>query len=135
MRLFAAESNPQAQMLESGLAAMRDQLAKIESGAQSAGSPAMPVRGLPEAGLEYARRLRDVKYHETLFELLSKQYEAARIDEARLAPVIQVVDEAVPPDKKSWPPRLLFVLGAGALAAFAVSLLVLRQNRPVSGTA
>jgi uncharacterized protein involved in exopolysaccharide biosynthesis len=54
-----------------------------------------------------------VKYHETLFDLLSRQYEAARIDEAKAAPIIQVVDWAVPPERKSGPHRSLIALGFG----------------------
>ena len=45
------------------------------------------------------RGLRDVKYYETMFEILAKQFEAAKLDEARQAAVIQVVDTAIPPDK------------------------------------
>jgi uncharacterized protein involved in exopolysaccharide biosynthesis len=56
--------------------------------------------------------VRELKYHETLFEVLSKLYEAARLDEARSAAPIQVVDRAVTPDRKSWPPRTLLVLAA-----------------------
>jgi len=70
----------------------------------------MPTTMVPEAGLEYTRRLREVKYREALFEILAKQYEAARIDEAKEAPVIQVVDRAIPPDKKSAPKRSIYVL-------------------------
>src|SRR5258708_9236001 len=73
-------------------------------------------------GLEYIRRLREVKYRETLFELLAKQYEAARIDEAKDTAIIQSLDVAVPPEKKSWPKRGLIVLAvtllAGLLAVF-----------------
>jgi uncharacterized protein involved in exopolysaccharide biosynthesis len=75
----------------------------------------VPAGRVPAEGLEYERKLREVKYHTTLFDLLSRQYEAARIDEAKSAPVIQVVDRAVPPDKKSGPPRLLLTLGIGIL--------------------
>jgi uncharacterized protein involved in exopolysaccharide biosynthesis len=64
-----------------------------------------------------------VKYHETLYELLAKQYEAARIDEAKAAPVIQVVDRAVPPDKKSGPHRLWILLGCGFMG-FVIGYVV-----------
>jgi uncharacterized protein involved in exopolysaccharide biosynthesis len=127
MRMFATAENPQVQMIESELSEMRAQLAKIESGGGS-GALDVSARSLPETGLEYVRRLREVKYHETLFELLSRQYEAARIDEAKLAPVIQVVDAAVAPDKKSWPPRAIFVLAAGTLALIAACFVALFQD-------
>jgi uncharacterized protein involved in exopolysaccharide biosynthesis len=60
--------------------------------------------------LEYIRRDRDVKYHEALYTLLLRQFESAKLDESRAAPLVQVVDEAVVPDQKSWPPRTIFVL-------------------------
>ncbi len=129
MRMFAAPENPQVKMIESELAAMRSQLSTVERGGGS-GLLDLSARSLPETGLEYVRRLREVKYHETLFELLSRQYEAARIDEAKLAPLIQVVDAAVAPDKKSWPPRALLVAIAGALAAMSASFVILlREGR------
>ncbi|MEK7392796.1 MAG: GNVR domain-containing protein, partial [Fibrobacterota bacterium] len=60
---------------------------------------------VPEMGMEYLRKLRQLKYNETLYELLSKQYELAKLEEARDAVVIQVIDRAVPPERKSSPKR------------------------------
>jgi uncharacterized protein involved in exopolysaccharide biosynthesis len=128
MRTYATGDNPQVQMVERELAAMREQAHALEAGKTPAGSMAVTARGLPEASLDYIRRLRDLKYHETLFEILAKQYEAARIDEARLAPVLQVVDSAVIPDKKSWPPRALLIFAAGCLGALAAGTFVLVQG-------
>jgi uncharacterized protein involved in exopolysaccharide biosynthesis len=79
----------------------------------------VPVVDVPKAGLDYLRALRDVKYHEALFEMLFKQYEAARIDEAKEAPVIQVVDYAVPPESKSGPPRAAITMLGTILAGIA----------------
>ncbi len=77
--------------------------------------------------MEYLRKLRDVKYNETLFELIAKQLELAKLDEAREGAIIQVADYAVPPDKKSYPHRALLtilmtlvgfiVAGLGAIAS------------------
>jgi tyrosine-protein kinase Etk/Wzc len=75
----------------------------------------VPSGRVPEAGLEYARKYREVAYHTALLTLLSREYEAARLDEAKSAPVIQVVDYAVPPEKKSGPHRLLITLGFGVI--------------------
>src|SRR4029079_19147399 len=82
----------------------------------------VPTKQMPQAALEYVRRLRDVKYHEQLFELLAKQYEAARVDEAKNATVIQVIDEATVPDKRSWPQRWMIVI-VSAIAAFLLACL------------
>ena len=68
--------------------------------------------------MEYLRRYRDLKYQETVFELLAKEYEVAKLDEAREGSIVQVVDAAVPPDTKSSPHRTLIVLGATIVAFF-----------------
>jgi tyrosine-protein kinase Etk/Wzc len=114
MSMFATDQNPAAVRAHEEISSLREQLAKLENdprNAELASTVGIPAGRLPAVGLEYARKLREVKYHETLFELLAKQYEAARIDEAKAAPIIQVVDRAVPPDKKSGPPRALIMLG------------------------
>jgi len=66
--------------------------------------------------------LRNVKYYEFLYELLAKQYELAKIDEAKDATVIQILDKAIEPDRKSKPRRTLIVLAAALIALF-VSIL------------
>jgi tyrosine-protein kinase Etk/Wzc len=60
--------------------------------------------------VEFLRKYRDVKYFETLFELLAKQYEVAKIDESKSATLVQVLDAALPPEKKSRPKRTLVVV-------------------------
>jgi uncharacterized protein involved in exopolysaccharide biosynthesis len=82
----------------------------------------VPTGRVPQAGLEYLRSLRDVKYHEALFELIAKQYEFARLDEAREASLIQVLDRAVPPDKKSRPRRALIVVLTGVVLGLLSAL-------------
>jgi uncharacterized protein involved in exopolysaccharide biosynthesis len=83
----------------------------------------VPTGKLPETGLEYIRKMRDLKYQETLFELLSKQFEIAKIDEAKEAALIQVVDKALVPEKKSKPKRSLIVILATLMAFFIGVLL------------
>ena len=87
----------------------------------------MPTSKIPTASLEYIRKMRDVKYHETLFEILSRQYEIAKVDEAKAGEIIQVVDSAQVPDRKSWPPRALLTIVAGIFGMiFATLWLVMR---------
>jgi uncharacterized protein involved in exopolysaccharide biosynthesis len=142
MRLFSTEQNPELIMAEQQLSGMREQLALLEkrsgghgktgtvsSPGSSADSSAessaetsdvqVPVGNVPEAGLQYVRKLRDVKYAEVIFELLAKQYEAAKLDEAKTAAVIQVLDPAVEPDHRSSPRRGLIVVLATLLAFLA----------------
>jgi uncharacterized protein involved in exopolysaccharide biosynthesis len=68
-----------------------------------------------EAGLEFVRKARDVKYYETVFDILARQFEMAKLDEAKQGALIQVVDAAIPPDKRSFPKRTMIILGLTAL--------------------
>jgi tyrosine-protein kinase Etk/Wzc len=125
VRTFATDQNPEVTRLNEEISTMRQQLAKLENDQQRQAQPgniAVPAGRVAEDSLEYTRKFREVKYHEALFELLSRQYEAARIDEAKSAPIIQVVDHAVPPDKKSGPHGMLITLGLG-FSAFLLSCI------------
>ena len=88
----------------------------------------MPTAKVPELALEYVRKQREVKYHETLFALIAKQYETARLDESRDAPLLQVVDTASVPDKKSGPPRMLLVIAGSLLGMIAGAIWVLLKH-------
>lgn len=119
MRSFATGENPDLRMAEEELAGLRAEQGKM--GAASEGtSNAMPIPkgSMQQSSLEYVRRLRDVKYYETIFDLMARQYEAAKVDEARQGSVVQVVDRAIVPDGRSSPKRTLIVLGAGILGLF-----------------
>src|SRR5262249_14727883 len=110
MQSFATEQNPQRILVEQQIVGLRQQLRKLEGEASGGeGDPIVSTGKIPGAGLEYVRKYRDVKYYETIFELLAKQYEAAKIDESREAAVIQVLDQATEPDRKSSPKRLLII--------------------------
>jgi tyrosine-protein kinase Etk/Wzc len=110
LSLSETSNNPDIRMAREQLAALQSQLRRI-GGTQSAEDSDLIVpRGkIPEAGMDYVRKLRDVKYNEMIFEILAKQFEVAKIDEAREGAVIQVVDPAVPPDRKSFPKISLIV--------------------------
>jgi uncharacterized protein involved in exopolysaccharide biosynthesis len=101
----------------------------------------IPKGQVTEAGLEYVRKMRDVKYNEAEFALLSKQLDLARLDEAREGSIIQVVDPASTPDKRSSPHRTLIVLAAGAAGLFLGCFIVLAlagfaqlKSNPQTGT-
>jgi tyrosine-protein kinase Etk/Wzc len=137
MRLFSTEQNPDVLLGEQQLSGLREQLVPLEkqSGASSdLGDVQVPVGNVPEAGLQYVRKLRDMKYAETMFEILAKQYEAARLDEAKTAAVIQVLDLAIEPDRKSSPQRTLIIVvatlsGFFCSAGYILSAAALRQLR------
>lgn len=117
MRLYATEQNPDLQRLKTELTIMQNELYQAESSGKENAGLNFSSGKLPTSGLEYIRRLRDVKYHEMVFETLSKQLELARIDEAKEGSLIQVIDQARVPDHKSGPARLWITL-----AGLAVSL-------------
>lgn len=119
MRTFTTEGNPDYVRVRQQLAGLRAELTKLErSQIGGRGDILLPTGRVPEAGLEYVRKFRDVKYNETIFELLAKQFEAAKIDEAKEATIIQVVDKAIVPDRRSKPKRLVIVTLAILVAGF-----------------
>lgn len=113
LRTFATNENFQLVRAQQELEGLRTQLGKLVGTEGSADTGLMmPKRGAPEAGLEYVRRMRDVKYNETIFDILARQFEIAKLDEAKQGAVVQVVDAAVPPDKKSSPKRGIIIVVA-----------------------
>jgi uncharacterized protein involved in exopolysaccharide biosynthesis len=130
LRSFATAQNPDLQRVEEEIRALRTELEKVETSKGHGFDPLMPSGRVPEMGTEYLRKLRQLKYNETLFELLSKQYELAKLDEARDAVVIQVIDRAVPPERKSGPQRALIVLLTTGMALFMSVFIVLLLEQP-----
>lgn len=123
MRSFATAQNPNLQKTEQELQAMRAQLAKLEQNQAAKGADIfVPTGKLPESGMEYVRRLRDMKYYETMFELMAKQYESAKLDESKDSSSIQVLDVATVPDQKSRPKRALLTI-AGIFVGLCLGLL------------
>jgi uncharacterized protein involved in exopolysaccharide biosynthesis len=129
MRSFATPENPDLVRSENELAAMRSELARMEAGQGGTSLADVNLRKVPEKALEYVRRLRDLKYRESVLDALVRQYEIARIDEAKDAAIIQVLDKAVPPEVRSSPKRTLIV-GTSAFIAFffAVALVLLVER-------
>lgn len=115
LRTGTTELNPDYIRARQELAGLQGELAKLEKSTSMSGViPTAP--GMPAAGLEYVRRMRDVQYYQTLFELLAKQYEIARAQEAAEAGLVQVLDRATPPDRKTRPHRALIAVLAGLVA-------------------
>lgn len=110
IRSYATESNPDYIRAQQEVSGLRAELRRLERGGGTGEEYLISTKKIPAAGLAYARGYRDVKYYETIFELLAKQYELARIDEAKDAAVVQVVDHAVVSDRKAGPHRALIVM-------------------------
>lgn len=106
---YATSQNPDLQKIEEELKGLKVELNKLEQKGGNGHDPLMPTGRMPSVGMEYLRKLRDVKYNEILYELLAKQYEMAKLDEARDAVTIQVIDKAVIPEKKVKPKRAIIV--------------------------
>jgi len=128
MRSYATDDNPEIVEAKQQLAELQAQLNKLSGNAsQDSSSDFVLSKGkIPEAGLEYIRKLRDVKFYETISELIARQFEMAKLDEAREGSIIQVVDPAVTPDNHSFPRRAITVLAAvflGFVAACGWSLI------------
>jgi len=130
MRSFAAEDNPQLILAKQELASLQSQLQQLAGSHNDADSDIILSRGkVTASGLDYIRRLREVKYRETIFELLAKEFEMAKLDEAREGSIIQVVDSGVVPDKRSSPHRLLIIAGSTILAFLvAIFWVMLREG-------
>jgi tyrosine-protein kinase Etk/Wzc len=126
MKSFATSENPDLLRAQQELSALREQLQKLEQGKVSRpGDIQVPTGSIPAVGLAYIQKYRDVKYSETLFELMTKEYELARIDEARDAGAVQVIDKAEQPEHKSKPKRTLIVILATFIAFLVSCFLVL----------
>ena len=106
--LSETEQNPQVQRLTQQIAVLRGKEAQLEGNGGSQMGVATPAGHAPEANLEILRAQRTVKYHEVLVNSLANQFETARLNEAFARSAFQVVDNAVAPERKAWPPRKPF---------------------------
>jgi tyrosine-protein kinase Etk/Wzc len=115
MQAFVTPNNAEYKRINEEILSMRDALAKLENGAPAdAGSSVKETKN----GLGNIQVLRDVKYHTMLYELLAKQYEVARLDEAKDIPMIQVLDVALVPERKFKPQRALIAILSAFLGLF-----------------
>jgi capsule polysaccharide export protein KpsE/RkpR len=119
MRKSLVDSSPEVQQQLATIAALRSQLARLEANTPRQNSD------------DYIGKYRAFKYEETLFDLFSKQYELARVDESREGALIQVVDTAMPPERRSRPKRALTAVATtvGAFVALACYVLIRRAWR------
>jgi uncharacterized protein involved in exopolysaccharide biosynthesis len=128
LRSYSTEQNPEVQLLESQLSSLQNQTAKLEERSGAPESGGLDLADVAGAGADYLRAEHELEYRQALFDLLLKQYDAARWDESRNAAVIQVVEEAIPPDTKSAPRRTLIVLVFTAFGLLGAWLYILVRN-------
>jgi tyrosine-protein kinase Etk/Wzc len=133
MSTYLSPDNPEFARVRSGIDELKRQVRLLESGrsAKTTVPPDRPQHGMahvPALALEYGRLLREVKVQETVFTLLTGQYEQAKMAEARDNPTVQVLDSGVPADRKSRPKVVLNALVAGIGAfMFGCILVLLRE--------
>ncbi len=122
LRNSMTDESSEVKALQAGISRLKNQVGTMTgSGVDSI----IPATGnVPGLGVEYVRKVRDMKVQEAIFEQLSKQYEMARINETKDSSSVQVIDEAVPPLKKSKPRRTLIVL-IFTIATFFGSLVTI----------
>lgn len=130
LRAHLTDAAPELRQAMSTLAALRSQLARLDTqqrvAAPRAAAPGAAQGGNPDPG--YIARLRDFTFQQTLFELMAKQYEMARLDESREGAVIQVLDLAQPPGQRSSPRRAIMAVVATLATGFALLLYVLLRQ-------
>jgi uncharacterized protein involved in exopolysaccharide biosynthesis len=145
LRLIYGDTNVRLRAAEARAAELQRQLVKMSgtsaplpkddknsdgtSADADSGELYPPLRQLPRLAVPYANLYRRVRVEETIYELLTQQYEVARIQEAKDVPVVSVIDAPGIPEKKSFPPRLLVALILTMFAAAVAATLVLFLNR------
>ena len=115
MRGYLTESAPDFKQAQTELFAMRSQMDRAEKAEPPSTSG---------SDSDYISKFRDFIYNETLFELFAKQYEMARVDESREGPLIQVVDTALPPERKAKPKKALIATMTTLATGFALLLFI-----------
>jgi tyrosine-protein kinase Etk/Wzc len=120
------------QRAKAELDSLQTQLADMSKGGEENEDVLIAKSKAPGIGLDYIRKVRDVKYQETLLELMSKQYEVAKLDEAKDGANIQVLDSAIAPERKAKPKRailILLALFAGFFLAILASFILEAMNK------
>lgn len=123
MRSYLKEAAPDFKQALNELAALKAQLAKSQ-----AGSVSVKADGNQNIQNDYVSRFREYKYQETLFDLMARQFEIAKIDESREGAIIQIIDAAEPPERKSKPKKAMITLIATLAAGFFLLLFVFVRN-------
>jgi tyrosine-protein kinase Etk/Wzc len=113
MRNYLTENSPEFKQAMNELGSLKTQLAKAEK-----------EEPVPQGVSDYVARYREFKYQETMFELFTKQFELAKVDESREGAVIQVLDVAEPPERKAKPNKAMIAIIATLASGFAVLLFV-----------
>ncbi len=130
-----APNNVRVRSLQARVSELQRQLEKMGGSAtdDSSGSTSdqmyPSIRQLPLLGVPYYNLFREFTISETVYQILTKQYEMSRIEEAKEVPSIKVIDVAQPPEKRSGPSRTLIVLAGLLLSTLGVCAWIVGQSR------
>lgn len=128
MRTFATAENSDYRRVVAELNGLRAELKKLDKGGSGGELGLVSAGNLPEQGLEYVRALREVKYQEAVFEIMAKQFELAKVDEAKDGGNVQQLDAAVPPERKSKPKKAIIVIATVLAAGFLAVLIAFLRS-------
>ena len=128
MKQILGNDVPEVRNQEIAVKEFKDKIDKIKAGKEN--NPILiPIKSLPDKGVKYLRYLRDVKIYTTMLEYIIPLYEQAKFDEQKQIPIIQIIDYAVAPEKKSYPFRVLFSLIITFSSIFIVILLIILREK------
>ena len=123
LRSYSTERNPDVQLAERELASLQAEVARLDQKSRSGDPGNLGLGDLAGSGLDYLIAEHELQYRQILFDLLLKQYDAARLDEAKDAAIIQVVEPAIEPDRKSSPKRVL-IISVSTIAGLVLACIV-----------
>ncbi len=123
LRNSMTDESSEVRALLAGIARLKSQMAAMTG--SGGGDSVIPATGnVPSIGVEYVRKVRELKIQEAIFEQLTKQYGLAKMNEAKDSSSVQIIDEAVAPVKKSGPMRSLIVI-LSTISAFFISIMII----------
>jgi len=129
MRQIYTSNNIRVRGLQARVTELQNQLNRVGGKGEGLSAPSRQendslypsIRKLPRLGVTWADLYRRIKVQETVFEILTQQFELARVEEAKEIPTVKVLDSPDVPERKSWPPRML-IIAAGALLSILVAV-------------
>jgi uncharacterized protein involved in exopolysaccharide biosynthesis len=130
-QIYSAQ-NVRIRSVQARIQELQRQLEKLGGKTATAYSPAdqlyPTIRQLPLLGVRYYELYRTAKINEAVFETLTQQYELAKVQEAKEIPTVRILDNAEVPEKKSFPPRMLIVLGVGVLGFIVMAIRIVARE-------
>ena len=128
----ATEQNPQVVTLRSQIARLEQEERTMEAGGGTGAGAPISAGRMPQVNLDYQRKQREVTFHEGLLNALASQFQNAKLTEAQAADAFQVVDYAIVPEVKSYPPRtkwyMLAAAGGVFMGGFFIVLVLIKRR-------